>query len=67
MQAIRDDVTLTFSSTPNKKQDYYTVLWRMTDAYFLKLRSYQPFYISNKYLINFGFAHFNRITITLTS
>ncbi|CAD8154659.1 unnamed protein product [Paramecium octaurelia] len=67
MQAIRDDVTLTFSSTPNKKQDYYTVLWRMTDAYFLKLRSYQPFYISNKYLINFGFSHFNRFLLTLTS
>ncbi|CAD8055998.1 unnamed protein product [Paramecium primaurelia] len=67
MQAIRDDVTLTLTGTTNKRQDYYTVLWRMTDAYFLKLRSYQPFYISNKYLINFGFSHFNRFSVTLSS
>ncbi|CAD8091512.1 unnamed protein product [Paramecium sonneborni] len=66
MQAIRDDVTLTLTGT-TKRQDYYTVLWRMTDAYFLKLRAYQPFYISNKYLINFGFSHFNRFSLTLTS
>lgn len=39
----------------------------MTDAYFLKLRSYQPFYISSKYLVNFGFSHFNRLSLTLTS
>ncbi|CAD8163512.1 unnamed protein product [Paramecium pentaurelia] len=66
MQVIRDDVTLTLTGT-NKRQDYYTLLWRMTDAYFLKLRSYQPFYISSKYLINFGFSHFNRLSLTLIS
>ncbi|CAK80566.1 unnamed protein product (macronuclear) [Paramecium tetraurelia] len=67
MQAIRDDVALTLTGTTNKRQDYYTLLWRMTDAYFLKLRAYQPFYISNKYLINSGFSHFNRFSLTLGS
>ncbi|CAD8163853.1 unnamed protein product [Paramecium octaurelia] len=66
MQQIRDDTTISYTSSTFNKTQFYSALWGMTDAFFQKLRKQKVnYYISYKYLINFGFANLNQEKIVL--
>ncbi|CAK78034.1 unnamed protein product (macronuclear) [Paramecium tetraurelia] len=66
MQQIRDDETISYTSTTFNKFQFHLALWGMTDAFFQKLRKQKlNMYISYKYLINFGFANLKLEKIVL--